>query len=434
MKLLKTFIFLILPGFLFSCATASFSGVDGRVIEGNFPEGIQELEKGKGRLYRTQDALLYYLDKGLIAHYAGLYGDSSALLEDGERAIEAAYTKSVTAQAASYLVNDTILEYAGEDYEDVYINTFNALNYYHRGAMEDAMVEIRRMNEKVQFLASKYGLAISELQKKALEENTAVPPDFESTEFSDSALARYMGVLFHRTAGNADDARIDYDHLRTAFANAPGVYTFPPPSSLEGELDVPEGAARLNVIAFSGLSPVKKEETLRIPVSLSNYVKIALPVLSPRNSLVAAVDLAVDGGQSMSLELLEDIDAVAQETFKNKRTFIYLKTIIRAVAKGAASAVLDAKAAESGGNAALVFGVLGLANKVFAEATEKADLRVSRYFPARAWVGGLNLAPGSYSFTVTYRDSQGQVISSLRKENVELSGGALNLLETACLK
>ncbi|MDR1418880.1 MAG: hypothetical protein LBI86_00730 [Treponema sp.] len=434
MKLLKTFMFLVLPGFLFSCATASFSGVDGRVTKGDFPEGVQELEKGKDRLYRVQDTVLYYLDKGLITHYAGLYGDSSALLEDGERAIEAAYTKSVTALAGSYLINDTVLEYPGEDYEDVYINTFNALNYYHRGAMEDAMVEIRRMNEKVQFLASKYGIVISELQKKALEENTAVPPDYESADFSDSALARYLGMLFHRAAGHADDARIDYEHLRTAFANAPGVYTFPPPSSLEGELDVPDGMARLNVIAFSGLSPVKKEETLRIPVSLSNYVKIALPVLSPRNSLVAAVDIAVDGGKTMSLELLEDIDAVARETFKNKRTFIYFKTIIRAVTKGAASAALDAGSEASEGNAALVFGVLGLANKVFAEVTEKADLRISRYFPARAWVGGLNLAPGSYSFTVNYRDSRGQVISSFRREDVELSDGALNLSESACLK
>jgi hypothetical protein len=419
---------------IFSCATASFSKIDSSVAEGNYQDGIEELEKGKSKLYRSQDAVLSYLDRGIVAHYAGSYEDSSDLLESGERAIEAAFTKSVSMTVGSYIVNDTLLEYDGEDYEDIYINVFNALNYYHEGGPEDAMVEIRRMNNKIQFLSSKYGVIISDLQKQALEKGSAVPPDSEVSEFADSALARYMGVLFHRTAGNYDDARIDYEHLKTAFANAPQLYSFPVPSSLEEELEIPRGMARLNILAFSGLSPIKKEETLRVPVSTSNYIKIALPVLTSRQSLVRSIELVFDSGEHVSLEPLEDIDAVARETFKTKRNLIYLKTFIRALAKGVTSSVLDAKSQETGGNAGLVLGVFSLANKVFAEVTERADLRISRYFPAKAWAGGINLEPGSYSFTVNYRDEAGKVIASFRREDVDVKNDVLNLMETICLK
>jgi hypothetical protein len=429
-----------IPGLLFfsfvvfSCATASFSKIDSSVEQGKYRDGAEELEKGKKKLYRSQDAVLSYLDRGIVAHYAESYEDSSDLLESGERAIEAAFTKSVSMTVGSYLINDTLLEYEGEDYEDIYINIFNALNYYHQGSMEDAMVEIRRMNNKIQFLASKYGVIISDLQKQALEKSSVVPPEDEVSEFTDSALARYMGVLFHRTAGNYDDARIDYEHLQVAFANAPHLYSFPVPSSLEAELEIPRGMARFNILAFSGLSPVKKEETLRVPVSLSNYIKIALPVLASRPSLVRSIELVFDGGERVSLEPLEDIDAVARETFKTKKNLIYLKTFIRALAKGITSSVLDAQSQETGGNTGLVLGIFSLANKVFAEVTEHADLRISRYFPGRVWAGGINLEPGSYSFTVNYRDEAGKVIASFRREDVDVKNDALNLVETICLK
>jgi hypothetical protein len=394
------------------------------------------LSNEKKSYYRKQDAVLSFLDRGLLAHYAELYEESSSLLEDGERAIEAAYTKSITAAISSYLVNDTVTEYAGEDYEDMYINTFNALNYYHRGKIEDAMVEIRRMNNKAQFLASKYGTIISELQKKALEETGSIPanPAGES-RFSDSVLARYMGVLFHRGAGQYDDARIDHDQMKLAYANAPGVYTYPLPKSVDGELDVPGGMARLNVLAFSGLSPVKIQETMRIPLLTNGtYIKIALPQMTSRLSRVSSIVLDFDDGRRIQLELLEDMGGVARETFKNKQGVSYAKSIIRASMKGLTSAALDVASEETEGTTALIMSIFSFGNKIFSEASEQADLRISRYFPDKAWVGAVNLEPGIYSFTVNYLDSGGNVIASFPAENIAVAENKLNLTEAVCLK
>ncbi|GHT91710.1 hypothetical protein FACS1894140_2730 [Spirochaetia bacterium] len=435
--MLKHIALVLLTGILLSCAGAPFSRVDGALDSGDYAQSAALVEKHKKALYKNQDAILYYLDKGLLTHYAGQYQDSSKLLEDGEKAIEAAFTKSVTMAIGSYLVNDTVKEYDGEDYEDIYLNVFNALNYYHRGNIDEAMVEIRRMNNKIQFLSSKYGVITSNLQKKALEESAEIPADTKGEmRFSDSALARYLGLLFYRGTGRYDDARIDQDHLKIAFANAPGVYTFPLPSSIDDELEIPKGKARVNVLAFGGLSPAKEEETLRIPLSSFNYVKIALPVLAERPSMIKSVELVIENGPAFELELLEDIEAVARETFKKKQDVIYLKTIIRATMKGLTSTALDAAASQEdvGGAAALILSILSLGNKIYSEASEQADLRISRYFPGRAYIGGINLDPGAYSFTVNYRDASGRPLASFRRENIMVYENALNLVEAVCLK
>jgi hypothetical protein len=376
----------------------------------------------------------------MLNHYAQEFRRSTELLQEGERAIEAAYTKSITMEIGTYILNDTTQEYAGEDYEDIYINTFNALNYYHRQDLEGAMVEIRRMNDKLRFLSTKYGIIVDNMQKKALEESAAnpgfaIPPDpaAEKNTFTDSALARYLGMLFYRGSGNYDDARIDRDNIKIAFANAPHVYTYPEPASLDGELNIPQGKARFNMIGFSGFAPVKEEETLRILIPGPRYINIALPVLVYRPSVVTRVAVRFDSGESFNLELLEDIEAIARETFQEKAHLAYLKSVIRGTLKGVSSSVLGGVGDEVGGNAGLVLGLLSIGTQVFAEASEKADLRISRYFPAKAYVGGITLNPGTYSYTVTYY-SGNKAVGSLRQENVVIRAGGLNLAETACLK
>ncbi|MDR2418355.1 MAG: hypothetical protein LBD79_04810 [Treponema sp.] len=423
----------------FSCASNQYQRVDELVQDDDYAQSAALIEKDRKSIYRDIDAILYYLDRGMLTHYAADYGTSISLLQDGERAIEAAYTKSITQALGSYLLNDTTIEYGGEDYEDIYINVFNALNYYHQNKLDDALVEIRQMNNKLSFLSTKYGELTTSLQQQALADGANVPPNPDAvTQFSDSALARFLGLLFYRAIGEADDARIDGELLRVAFANAPHVYSYPLPASLAGdeELAIPQGKARLNVIGFSGLSPIKQEQTLRIPLLISyNYIKIALPEMLSRRSVVSRIQVEVKGGPRFELELLEDIDAVAKETFKQKQNLIYLKSVIRATVKGVGAATLDVLARESDdASTGLMLGMLGLGAQIFAEASEQADLRVSRYFPSKALVGGVNLEPGIYDLRINYYTANGGLIASFNKEQVPVLENKLNLVEVVCLR
>jgi hypothetical protein len=437
MKLVKKvwIVFLVSFTFIACASTNPHVTVDSAVDRGDFNESIAELESNKDKVYSNKDAILYYLDKGMLSHYAARYDESSQLLQDGERAIEEAFTKSVTQEISTYLVNDKSRDYDGEDYENIYINAFNALNYYHRNDMEGAKVEIRRMTEKLRDLAVKYDQIRSKMQEKALQEGEEVPANpEEGAKFSDSALARYLGMLFFRNESNIDDARIYRDDLKVAFANAPEVYAYSLPASIDEELTIPSGKARLNIIGFGGLGPVKQEEVTRILISSGNWIKIALPILTKRPSDISRVEVVLNNGQSFNLELLEDMDAVARETFKEKKGIIYLKSVLRATIKGVTATALGTASDNADGNAGAILGILSLGTQIFAEASEQADLRLGRYFPASAYVGGINLDPGTYSLKINYYNQNGKILASFDRNNIEVKENTLNLMEAICLK
>ena len=82
----------------------------------------------------------------------------------------------------------------------------------------------------------------------------------------------------------------------------------------------------------------------------------------------------------------------------------------------------------------MVYSLFSLATQIFAEASERADIRVSRFFPARAYAGGINLPPGTYTFQINYYNRNGKELASVTHENINVRENALNLAEAVCLK
>lgn len=414
-----------------------YEEIDKDVAAGRYEESLARIEESRDEKYRDRDLIVYYLDAGLLAHFAGEHDKSSKYLQTAERSIETAFTKSISLEASTFLVNDRMREYPGEDHEDIYLNAINALNYYHQGDIDGALVEIRRIDNKLRYLSTKYGAVLTKAQQDLLRKDDNIPYDEEAAQvkFSNSALARYLGMLFYRADGNRDSARIDHDKIRLAFANQPDVYDFPLPQSLSGELDIPRDKARLNIVSFNGPSPVKTEKVMRILVSDHNWVKIAIPEFSERKSRIARTVVSIKDGESFELELIENMSAVARETFRQRSAVIYIKSILRSITKTASSQVLEAGAeSTSDDSAAFILGLLSLGTQVYAEASEQADLRMSRYFPAQALVGGVTLDPGDYTVTVSYYDAKNTMIRQRVFENVAVTPGQLNLLEAVCIQ
>lgn len=424
--------------FLVSCAsTAHFQPIDDAVARGDYASGYAMIQESKDSAYPPRNRILYNLDAGMLAHYAGEWDHGQTLLREAEIGIESAFTKSVTLEASTYLVNDNTQEYPGEDYEDIYLNVFNALNYYHEGSVVDALVEIRRIDNKLKYLSTKYGTMITNAQKAVMDKSTEIPYDKDAmtANFSNSALAQYLGMLFYRAEGKRDDARINRDQVKLAFANQPSLYAFPLPADLDDELSVPAGKARLNVLGFTGPSPVKVENAMRVQLGDMHWIKFALPEIHSRPSRVAKIEVTLDSGETFTLAQIEDLGAVAAETFKLRAGFIYLKSVLRSIAKTSASIALDAQSDDAGSaEGALLLGVLSLGTQIYAEASEQADLRMAHYFPAKASVGGITLDPGAYSFTVTYYDASGMPVNRQRFENVEVRPNRLNLTEAVCIQ
>jgi hypothetical protein len=426
----------------FSCATKpeAYGGIDASVSQGDFAGAVEAMkagQEGKKPVYPESNAISYYLDKGLLEHYAGNNGDSALDLLEAERLIQEAYTKSITADMASYVANDNTKEYPGEDYEDIYLSIFNALNFYNNGDIEEALVEVRKLtmpNGKLDLLSQKYEGASKSaaaylfegLQKIGIQVSPDLPQG-DPVNFSNSALARYLSVLFYLDEKNEDSARIEYEQLQAAFASNPNVYQNPIPKSVNGMNIVPEGKARLNIIGFTGLSPIKEEKVVTLPSVFGGEMNLKLPSLARRQGGISRAEAEVHGQGGIELELLEDISAVIIETFKARYSNILLKTFIRVLLKDAAvNAASDAAGKSPLGGLAQLGAKAG--GKLAADASESADIRMGRFFPDKAFVGAIDLEPGTYDITVNL----GGGVKEFKGVNVK--AGKTNLLQAVQLK
>jgi len=455
------FLFPALAFLFLSCAStsAAYRKIDSAVYQNDFERGIAEIVIGQEKnrpIYPEKNAVSLFLDKGILEHYAGNYSSSSRDLENAERLIRESFTKSITGEIASYIANDNTKEYPGEDYEDIYLNVFNALNYYHNNNPEEAMVEIRKItmpNGKLDLLSRKYEEGNKSAAQHLLESLNSIGfmtrlelPRGEPVVFSDSVLARYLSALFYQGRGNEDDARIEFSRLNAAFKSNPKVYYHPIPKSVGEAQNVPQGKGRLNVIGFTGLSPIKEEKIFNqfFPFfrnSALRYTQFKLPVLVKRPSAIDRIQVKINGGQNFDLELLEDMGAVSSETYNARFANIFFKTYIRTIIKYAAADIeASATASRFGGRndnnkaAGWLAGMaVSVARKATVDASEAADIRMGRYFPDKAYIGGINLEPGIYSATVTFYN-QGKVIATADFTELNVRANTLNLIEAASLK
>ncbi len=433
-----------LLGTIFSCGSMrDFNEVDVMSYAGNYPQAYEVLESQKESLYNNTDLVLYSLDSGMLARYAKNYEESNNSLSDAEKLIEKYYAISISQTIGAYLLNDNVTDYAGEDFEDIYTNLFMALNYIQLGNTEAAFVEIRRFNNKLQRLSTKYTALLEQARRETYEQGYDAEEifgnnqDYDDIEFYDSAFARYVSLLLYRSIGRMDSAGIDKKFIQTAFETQSKLYPFTIPSAVEEEFTIPNDKERLNVFCYTGLAPEKHEEVLRLPgVMGTTSFKLALPIMIKNSSSIASIQIkAVDKNNSVhygNLERMESVENIAIDTFQQRQGVIYLRALLRSISKTTTNAVVTSALQENAS-----FGLAALFNmsaNIFTEFSEQADIRSSRYFPALIWVGGINLDEGLYDVTISCYDGFNNVVYEQITENVIIQSGNVNLVEAVCLE
>jgi hypothetical protein len=132
-----------------------------------------------------------------------------------------------------------------------------------------------------------------------------------------------------------------------------------------------------------------------------------------RDQAAHRVSVTVNG-ETFDLELIEDMGKVAKETYKAKFANLFFKTYIRILLKYAAGDIAATQAGKKGNLARLA---AANAAKLALDATEGADIRMGQYFPNKAYVGGINLDPGSYPVVVAFSSGGTKEIMVDVKEN-----------------
>ncbi len=228
-------------------------------------------------LLKKQGPIIVNYDLGILSRLSGNYKDSNNYFSESERLIWEAYTESVSGNIASFLVNDNTKAYQGEEYEDMYLNVFKALNYMHLGETEAALVELNRSIEKQTFLKQKYEQYERQVSEYARDEGLNTPEvQTYATSFSTSALSNYLSASVAQSLGEDNTLHYAIDQVRHAFSSQPSLYPFPLPSVVAIKEDpFPHDKGRVQLVSFSGQSPLKEERMERVYVSRYNRAKIA---------------------------------------------------------------------------------------------------------------------------------------------------------------
>ncbi len=152
----------------------------------SYDRALSELEE-VARQGSRKDQLLVLLDRGMVLHAAGRWRDSIQVLTEAERLAGQLDAISVSEEAGTLLTNERERAYRGEDFEKLMIPVLQALNYAQLGEDEEALVEVRRVNER--------------LQKMIVDERKP---------YEQLAIARYIGGVLYEDQGEWDSAYIDY--------------------------------------------------------------------------------------------------------------------------------------------------------------------------------------------------------------------------------
>ncbi len=460
----RLFSFSLILSVLFGCSATHTLTQDDRLIqsagEGKYSQVSETLEKlkEKGR-FKEKDIVLYYLNQGMLLHFKGDYIKSNEYLTLAERKIEDLFTKSISKTGASFLLNDNVLDYAGEDFEDIYLNVFKALNYIHLGQKDHAFVEVNRVQNKLRRLKDKYLEYEKQVNANAKEQKKGSPPEAEAgtIRFHNCALARYVSMLMYLIDNETDNADIDRRKIKEAWNTQPLIYNHEIPSFIENP-DLEK--SNLHILAFSGITPAKKSSTYYIttlkdalnvtsttPQPFSAFVpwlgmepnyhfKFSIPYMERYHSEVSRIRIEIDGQPRRELELLESMENVAMETFNIKSPLIYFKTLARTVVKGLTAAEAKKEIDKSMEDNPDYIGAFlaKAAIDVAMDLTESADLRTSMFFPAKAMVATFVVPPGIHDIRVSYLDSSGNEVYSELYEQMDIRNNKMSFIETYYLK
>ena len=455
MKKVFIYLSLILIAFVGCFATSAiadrssrFLEIDRAIVSEGFHGGIQRIKLTQGSsypLYSKQNSVSLFLDLGLLEFYHGEHKNSINNLLNAERLIQETYTKSVSENITSYILNDNTKEYPGEDFEDIYINIFNAISFFILGDIDGALVEIRKLTHpsgKLELLQRKYNkgnekiLSSASYEMQIVENNpSSSKPILKKTSFTNSALARYLSVIFYEAESNYDAVRIEKDQLRNAYINQHSIYLHPIPSAIENIGTIGKTTPRLDFICFTGLSPVKKEESFYqyLPIFtnyLLHHMELKLPVLKKRTNRIDKVEILISN-MSTNLELLEDVSAIIEDTynarFSNMFIKAYVRTLTKYVAQDIASNAVDKNNKSKSEGTNLITALGKITTKIAIDATERADVRMARYLPDKVFVGNVDIDPGFYTLTINYFSNE-KILKTEIKENIEVKERTLNIV------
>lgn len=369
---------------------------------GNCP-GSVELLKNSRSSYGNKAVLLHLLDSGMIHFQCGNFDQATHFFSEADQLAQQLWTKSLSQEAASYVTNDLILPYRGEDFERALINLLSAFSYIKLGEYDEAMADCRRLDTVLTEYNSKY-------EKKNV--------------YKEDALGRYISGILSEADHEYSEAYIYYYQSLMAFKNYNENYQTVTPQCLyedllrvsapadrkrEARRLVPNARAikytddraarklgKIVLIHMNGKAPVKFENKFTAntpsgPISIAFPVYRSYPPSCHYSKLILTSE--TDTIESTAV-LFEDVNKIALKDLADRKVRITAKAIARAVVK---QAVVQASSDEVEKQHGEMAGFMTkLAGNVVSSVLEKADTRCWRTLPGEIYIARAFVPPGNY--------------------------------------
>ncbi len=402
--------------FLSGCASYSnsFQQIESLLVQQKPQEALVELEKkpASGR-----DRLLYLLDKAMLQRMSGLFAESNTTFEEAKKLIASLRATSLVEQAGAVTINDSAMSYEGEDFEQVLIHVYEALNYIALGQLDEARVEALQVDERLKQLSegednikedafSRYlaGL-VYEAEHELDEAMIAYRKAYEAYQYESEALPKLL---------KKDLLRLTYQlGLMDEFVKYKKEFDMDD-SFIEDAI----GRGEVVVLLHAGLAPIKRSTSVFVNADDGVPVRISLPVYQSRKLAFSSARLTV-GTTSVDLEVADDIDAIARASLESHKAAMTARLIARAIAKAA----ISKQAEKQGGE------IAGFLADVAALATETADTRSWLTLPKRIYLSRLPMDDGEYQASLSLLGQQGEVIQNVNLGLITVRSGEKTFVE-----
>ena len=366
------------------------------------------------------DGILYLFEKGRASQIAN---DTKTSIGDYNLAIEAIEVNEdkaritatgTAAQAASLLTNDNAIPYAGDSYEHIFLNHFQAMNYLFASNIDAAVVEVRRANEKQVIALREHEDEVDkaqEEQKENLEKNQDFMNNFSTLDdvagkvknSFQNAYTFYVSGVIYELLEQPNDAYIDYKKALEIFSDnkylQQDVMRLAQQLSMRDDLarfekkftvqaqTVKNGEGELVVFFEQGFAPPKLE--IKLPIFTSaGLQKVAFPTYGP-NWIITPPLIITDTTSSQLLgntQPIVNVQALATKALKEKLPGIMIRQVLRVIAKK--ETTKKAKGQSEG---------FGAAMEIFNFVSENADLRSWLTLPNDAQIFRGTLKAGEHN-------------------------------------
>ncbi|MBI3217960.1 MAG: hypothetical protein HYZ44_00460 [Bacteroidetes bacterium] len=374
-----------------------------------------------------RDRFLNFVNKGLVLSMLGQYEESNNYFEQAFLFWED-FKVDYFSEGASYLVNPTITVYRGEDHEHLMLLYYKALNYLKMQKTEEALVECRRLNIRLQQLSDRYS-SDNYYKRDAFVQNL-MGIIYDADKDYNNAFIAYKNSLesyqneYQKMFQFSAPRQLKLDILRTAWL-----------SGMQSEYDkykeefampdyqyTPQEGGELIFFWHSGLAPYKAEWGINFVIDhgsdyfifrnselnltfqfpKSGYSKDEADALTrleffhvafPRyveRSLYFDEGNVVVNNQTYPLELTEDVNKIAFKVLEERMGFELSKALIRLAIKKASE--YTAKKEDKRWGA-----ILGIVNTL----TEKADTRNWQTLPHSIYYARVPLPEGQSTVTLS---------------------------------